>query len=182
MPICKGDNGEIAINYYSLKGVIDINSIEWETLKIKEMPKMTPKEYNSDILREKEADTSRKVFVDLSRMCELEDSENWRDAKAEKIIVKIPHIDTIQKYFKILDIEYSNLDIQAYKITLLAIKSGILPYDTFGIGFQILQKNEECSNEIKRYGLIIERHADLQIKIGETFIFYYSKSGSDTYL
>lgn len=44
------------------------------------------------------------------------------------------------------------------------------------MGVRVVGKDEECTNEVKRLGLAIERHADVELRIGDLLIFYYSKS------
>ena len=109
-------------------------------------------------------------------MCELEDSEKWRDSIAERKRLTIPRFGTMKKYFTVKSVEYSNVDISALKITLVAARKGIVPYGAFGITVKIKGANEECTNEVKRDGLIIERHSDIELRIGDYFVFYHSRS------
>jgi len=132
--------------------------------------------YRIEALRLAEDDTSKKIFADVARICELEDSEKWRNFLAEKKSDKIPHIDNMKKHFIIKDIEYSNVDIMAFKITLVAARKGLIPYRTFGIDVRIKGTNEELVNEIKRDGFIIERHSEIQLRVGDCFVFYYSRN------
>ena len=176
VPICVGDNGEISINLYNLKGLLDLSSIKWLPLKLIATPKYTIDNYNIDPLRLEEVDTSKKVFADLSRICELEDSEIWRNLIAEGKPKTIPYIKTIEKFFYIQDIEYSDVDILAYKLKLTAAKEGIIPYQVFGIDARIVNTRKETANEVKRDGFIIERHSEIQLRIGDCFVFYYSRN------
>ncbi len=45
-----------------------------------------------------------------------------------------------------------------------------------GIGVKVVREEEECTREVKKVGLMIERHTDLELRVGDTLIFYLSKS------
>eukprot|EP01022_Parablepharisma_sp_SALTPOND_P015578 TRINITY_DN2214_c1_g2_i1.p1 TRINITY_DN2214_c1_g2~~TRINITY_DN2214_c1_g2_i1.p1 ORF type:complete len:541 (-),score=50.54 TRINITY_DN2214_c1_g2_i1:2226-3848(-) len=179
MPICLGDNAEIAVNYYSLRGVVDVESIEWLPIKLSKTPGTGIWNYNLDKYRLNEKDTTKKVFVDMTRVCELEDSEMWRSLILEKKELAVSHLEDMRKHFMVKNIEYSNVDILAFKLTLIANKRCTVPYDVFGINVRVKDEKEEITNEVKRDGLIFERHAELQFRIGDCFVFYHSKNGPE---
>lgn len=80
--ICEGDTIEIAINLYSMQGLVDINSIEWFPPHFTRPPKENVLSYNLDGKQAKVEERVLKIFCDLSRICELEDSVvEWYDSQ-----------------------------------------------------------------------------------------------------
>lgn len=47
-------------------------------------------------------------------------------------------------------------------------------YDYIGVNIEVLSENEECINEVKRYGLVFDLDEVLQVKVGDLIIFYLS--------
>jgi len=174
-PICVGDNIEFAVNYFNIRGLVDINSIKWLPPVLENTPMENILNYKGTEKREKEKRTEIKVFADLSRICELEDSEmEWRDFKCDKQPKSIFPFGKLTKCFKFEDIEYSNIDNYVLKIKLRAQTIGYNTADLFGIGVRVV--DTECTNEVKKLGLSIERYADIELRIGDLFVFYYAKS------
>jgi len=177
VPIAINDNLEITLNFFSLKGQVNLDTIEWEKPILEDLPSENLMKYNAREKREIEKDKARKVFADLSRICELEDSEmEWRDFRCEYQDEKMFPFELLNKCFKIEQLEFSNVDNYVIKMTLRAACKGYNDLNVFGIGVKIVGDKEECTNEVKKSGLIIERYADIELRIGELLIFYYSKS------
>lgn len=125
MPICVGDNIEFAINYFSMRGLIDTGSLNW----LPPVLSQTPLENNLTYSREKqlqsENDKAKKVMADLGRICELEDSEvEWRDLRYEPKIKSQINLSTMEPYFVIKEAETSSIDIFVLKVRLIALKPG----------------------------------------------------------
>ncbi len=189
MPICVGDNLELAVNYYSLRGLVNVESIQWLPLTGCD----TPVEENVlTYQREKKMltieDKSTKLIADLSRICELEDSQpEWRSLKYEPLPEgHTQFLKLLEPFFIVKDMEYSNVDILVLKVHLLAAQKGnfapnqrgigVVPYKAMGIGVKIVDYDDECTNEVKRTGLLIERHCDLELRVGDLLILYVSKA------
>eukprot|EP01022_Parablepharisma_sp_SALTPOND_P000968 TRINITY_DN105358_c0_g1_i1.p1 TRINITY_DN105358_c0_g1~~TRINITY_DN105358_c0_g1_i1.p1 ORF type:complete len:572 (-),score=29.68 TRINITY_DN105358_c0_g1_i1:2048-3706(-) len=177
VPIAVGDNLEFAINYYSLRGLIDISTIEWLPPKLEKTPPENILTYKPKVKREMEKDRTRKVFADLSRICELEDSEmEWRDFRCERQPESVFPFEELRRCFKIEHIEYSNVDNYVIKMYLRACRKGYTEFGIFGIGVRVVDTEEECTNEVKKIGLWIERHADIELRIEDLLVFYYARS------
>ncbi len=39
----------------------------------------------------------------------------------------------------------------------------------------------ECTNEVKKVGFVIERHADLELRLGDLLVFYWATDFNDEY-
>jgi hypothetical protein len=125
LPICCGDNIEIALNYYSLRGLVDISSVQWLPILVSATPESNMQTYRAEEARNSETDTANKLVADLGRICELEDSERWRDFEAELQSASVFNFHWLETNFIISDVEYSHVDIYALKVTLIADKPGI---------------------------------------------------------
>ncbi len=156
---------------------MDIESVHWLPPSSEPTPTETLISYRGKAKREAETDRSTKVFADLSRICELEDSEqDWRDFCCEYQPSNVFPFAEVQKCFDIRQLDYSNVDIYALKMQLVAQRRGYTGAQIFGVGVRVVGEGEECSNEVRRFGLVIERHADVELRVGDLLIFYYSKS------
>lgn len=71
---CPDDTLEFAINISSLRGLVDINSIQWFPPEILNIPETNTLTYNKDMLQILKADRAVKIYADINRVCELEDS------------------------------------------------------------------------------------------------------------
>eukprot|EP00826_Nyctotherus_ovalis_P029919 TRINITY_DN2373_c0_g1_i3.p1 TRINITY_DN2373_c0_g1~~TRINITY_DN2373_c0_g1_i3.p1 ORF type:complete len:457 (-),score=101.79 TRINITY_DN2373_c0_g1_i3:189-1559(-) len=99
IPISSGDIFEIAINYYTLRGLIDVGTVTWTT----------------PLLREEEVG---------EKECELEQLNGgvWYDSKYyDKMTVRLA---ALEKLFNVVSVEYSPIDVKTKRITLSACKTG----------------------------------------------------------
>ncbi len=88
---CPEDTIEFAINVSSLRGLIDVSSVEWLEPGILKTPTGTTLTYNKDMLKISKEDRAVKIYADINRVCELEDTVvEWYDEryydKASEII------------------------------------------------------------------------------------------------
>jgi len=173
IPICINDNLEIAINLYSLRGLIDVNSIHWQKPIFSSIPLENTLTYQREKkMIEEQKELSEKIVCDLNRICELEDSQQeWRYPMYESIPENaLNFLKVIEKQFLIKEILFANVDILVVKAQLIASKPGYIQYSkALGIGIKIVDWDEECTNEVKKAGLMIERHCDLEVRIGDVF-------------
>ncbi len=109
-----------------MRGLVDIDSITWEPIRLDPLPRHGMLNYSAEEARGRESDTSRKILVDQERVCELEDSERWRDLRSERKSLRIANLTQMQKNFEVRDLEYSDLDIAALKLTLVAAREGTI--------------------------------------------------------
>ena len=79
--VCEQDTVEISVNFSSMQGMVDLDTIEWFDPYLTVPSKDTVLNYDKDKdLAEKGGDKMRKIHCDLSRICEVEDSVcEWYD-------------------------------------------------------------------------------------------------------
>lgn len=178
MPIYVGDNIEISVNYYSPRGLIDASSVIWLKPRLKMVPSVNTLNY----CRKEEVHYGQRRFseikADLSRICELEDTQlEWRSSDYYSYSVdSINFVKKLKLLFDIEKIDIAKIDILALRIQLVAKRPGYLPYDeTLGIKIRVAGNNEDCTNELKRAGLFIDRHSDLVLRLNDHLVYYFSK-------
>ncbi len=67
MTVCAHDNIKLALNFYNLSGLVNINTIEWKSPIIEPIP-IIPKELQSNFLD----------GIDRNRICEVEEiNDEW---------------------------------------------------------------------------------------------------------
>ena len=80
--ICAKDSIEIAINLYSMQGLINIDSVNWLETDILPTPKYNILSYDKDIGQRAAKHKAQKIYCDLSRICEIEDAVvEWYDSR-----------------------------------------------------------------------------------------------------
>ncbi len=182
MPVCTGDIAELAINYYTPRGLIDSASIEWEQIEVESTPQEQP------IVRTSTVGTGRGETgrdprfretmprQDLNRVCELEfTASDWYDTKYYEMTEALCDLREVGQHFAIEGIEFAALDIKACKLRLTAARPGHIAREAFGIGISISSAGTECVTEAKRLGLMIDRNGELQLRVGDTLVIYLSK-------
>lgn len=123
VPVCTSDIFEIAINYYTQRGLIDLSSIEWLEPTIENSVDLDLLE--GFIIRHSKE--SKENFEDLNRICELEQMvSEWYDSKFYKITTSFVDLNMIDQYFIIERIEYGPIGVKACKIHLTAYHTGNL--------------------------------------------------------
>lgn len=176
--ICINDHFEFALNLYSMSGLVDINSIIWQDIIIEDQPKENLYNYKIEKKIENELDTSRKLFADFGRICEVEDSEvEWFNSSYEQLSkTLINYLDLFLPYFEVTKIETSQVDKTVYKIYLFANQMGIIEANYIGLDIKILNFNDICTNEVKKKGFIVDRNCPLELRINDSLILYISTS------
>jgi len=109
--ICTGDDFEIAINYYTLRGLIDVSTIVWIPPVVEAISESNVKDLG-------------KIKLMQGRVCELEQLSNgeWYDSKYyDKITINLTELETL---FHIISMEYSLIDPRVKKVTLSAFRAG----------------------------------------------------------
>ena len=71
--ICAKDTIEIAINFFSLEGLLNLDSVEWFPPFVQPTPVENALTYDKD-RNGLSIDKIMKIHCDLSRICEVEDS------------------------------------------------------------------------------------------------------------
>ncbi len=93
---------EIAVNFFSMQGLLDINSVEWFVPQLTEPTKETVLNYDKD-LHHQNPDRIMKIHCDLSRICEVEDSVvEWYDSNYFQGHFNVLNLDHLKSHFKIV--------------------------------------------------------------------------------
>ena len=115
----------------------------------------------------------KKIFADLNRICEIEDEElEWYERAYFPAPHVLPSLGLFDRLFTIKDEKYAGTDRVVGKIQLQAIRPGELRSTWVGARLVVRKPRAELTNEVKRLGLMIERHAPLELRIGDIFVFY----------
>ncbi len=129
VPVRVGDHMEIAVTYYSLRGLVDVQSIQWLPPVLLDTPEETVLTYRREKKLELESDKSTKLVADLGRVNELEDSEvEWRPVEDVPYALKVFRLAGLRGCFQVQDAMYSNVDIYVLKLTLLAVNPGMIKH------------------------------------------------------
>ena len=167
IPVCPSDIFEIAINYYTQRGLIDLNSVDWLDPKIEKTVDCDVMERHSMLPEENQ--------VDLNKVCELEGMvPQWVDIKQNQVDHSLINFDTINRYFAIERIEYGPIEFKSYKIHLVAVNVGIIPKSVIGVAIVIQRQKEEYIIQANRLGLMMDRGHELHIRNGDRLILYAS--------
>jgi hypothetical protein len=54
---------------------------------------------------------------------------------------------------------------------------GYICSEEIGVNIRVVSGKKDCTNEIKKKGLLIDRHCDLELRIGDLLVVYFSKGG-----
>jgi len=174
---CPEDTLELALLFFSLRGFVDISSIEWHPPEILETPTINTLTYNKDMMNIPTDDRAIKIYADLSRVCELEDTVvEWYEQKYYEYKQDIVDFSFLELLFEIVSVEYSGVDNKVIRLTTRAKNPGYLSKDYFDLGIKIKDFKRSIRNEIKRKGLIKERNVDVELRVGDTFIIYITRS------
>lgn len=118
---------------------------------------------------------------DCTRFCELEIVKSkWLNIQGnltdyDLIMNKI--ITLFDPCFQIDNVWFDDIGYLIFKIHLTAIKKGILnSYIELGILIEVKGEKEPISNEVKKNFLIYDRKNELEVRIGDTLVFYLSKN------
>lgn len=120
----------------------------------------------------------------MDRLCELETIHSeWLDPKYidgfKSNFSKM--LSTMKKFepqlflqnVKASYLEYGSVSLKSY----FRVGNPGLVEDSeefFGLGLEVVDENEEISNEVKRYGLVFDLEENLQLKTGDELVFYIS--------
>lgn len=169
--VAEGDVIEIAINYYTPRGLINANSVKWDEIVLANTIG-TNKVSKESVLSEEAAKRS----IDLNRTCELETmGSEWYDSKYYKMSKQFFNLHPLLQLFAVASIEFTELDIKAFKVTLSACRTGNVEKWVVGVPLVVKSRGRECTVQVKRLGLMIDREGELELRIGDTLILYLSK-------
>ena len=170
-----GDYAEFTLNIFTEKGLMDIRKLVWNKITVFKTPNENFLYYSNENILKREI-----VDFDVSRYCEMELCKGkWND------IILLDDSDTyigelknkFKKNFHIMNILFDNVGYLIFKFYLEGIIPGVIgPDDEIGMKIKVLDFNEKKSNEAKKNNLVFDRKNEIQMHIGDIFIFYISKN------
>ena len=111
----------------------------------------------------------------ISRECEIETPEiEWYDSKYYNLPSKAAFFDSFQPFLRLVKFEFAGSDVVISKNTFKAETVGIVPDSRKVFGISVEIKDCDIRQEVKRMGLLYDRHRPIQLKVGDTFILYVS--------
>ena len=170
-----GDYVEFTLNIFTEKGLMDIRKLVWNKITVFKTPNEDFLYYSNENILKREI-----VDFDVSRYCEMELCKGkWNDIilldDSEIYISEL--INKFKNNFHILKILFDNVGYLIFKFYLEGIIPGVIgPDDEIGMTIKVLGLNENKSNECKKNNLVFDRKNEIQMHIGDVFIFYISKN------
>lgn len=159
-------------------------------MRVKKTPLLSFKEFEI-------AKTTREsVFLNthkyLNRYCELELLQSgWKhisklaehlktsskkyDSKITEIIVNKTK-SRFSPFFDIKRILFNDIGFLIFKIILEAEETGVMHPDIIGLKIEVKPKNHIVVNEVKKNSLLYENCDKLEMKLGDTLVYYISHS------
>ena len=170
-----GDYIEFTLNIMTQKGLMDIRKLVWNKITVFKTPKEDFMYYSNENIFKREI-----VDFDVSRYCEMELCKGkWNDIilldECDIYIGEL--IKKFKKNFNILKILFDNVGYYIFKFYLEGSIPGVIgPDDEIGMKITVLNLNENKSNETKKNNLVFDRKNEIQMHIGDVFVFYISKN------
>ena len=169
------DFAEFTLNIFTDKGLMDIRKLVWDKITVFKTPNENFLDYSNENILKREI-----VDFDMSRYCEMELCKGkWNDIiLLEKSDDYIGELKTkFSKNFNILKILFDNVGYLIFKFYLEGSKPGVINADDeIGIKITVLSPHEDKSNETKKNNLVFDRKNEIQMHLGDIFIFYISKN------
>ena len=123
------------------------------------------------------ANTNLKLQCDLGRICEIEDAVNeWYLAKYFFKKFSPVQVEFLKSCFSIIKIESAGVDGLISKIYAEANKVGTIDKENVGINIIVKAKGVSVTNEIRRVGLMQDRDADVEVRIGDQVVIYITRT------
>lgn len=179
--VCPDDKIEFALSFFSLRGLVDLESIVWNDPQIYDTPKITTLTYNKDMMNIATDDRAIKIYADINRVWELEDSVvEWYEQKYYENQSEVLDFSFLKTMFHIDTVEYSGVDNKVVRIQARAKSIGYLDPSWFKIGIRIKHEKSPIRNEVKRKGILSERDMDIELRVGDVFIIYLTRKSDTT--
>ena len=187
--ICSGDRLELALPWYNLQGLVDLHSVEWQlpliqnTLAIRALTKRLPDHpqlprhsiNNTDDVEELQ---KRLLRYDVFRRCETELAvSEWVEDRYFSTQSEVYSYDLFQPFLRLLKAEFAGVDTVISKHFYLATETGIIPDSQSKLGkeVEVLPSSSSLTNEVRRMGLLFDRHRSCELRQGDTLVLYISR-------
>jgi hypothetical protein len=157
-PVCVNDRVEIAVNLSNAKGMVDIENIRWQPVRIAAIG---------------------------HRECPLEEElMDWYDLDSfqSQSVEKLQIPDFFAPQLSHDSTEYAGIDVAVSRTQLVAKDTGVVPQaDRFlGSRLEVLPRDSPIILPLKRVGLQHDRFTKIQLRQGDTVRLYISQGGKLT--
>ena len=170
-----GDYIEFTLNIFTEKGIMDIRKLVWNKITVFKTPDEDFLYYSNENILKREI-----VDFDVSRYCEMELCKGkWNDIiLLDESDIYIGELkNKFEKNFNIMKILFDNVGYYIFKFYLEGkVPGAIGPDEEIGMKITVLDLNQDKSNETKKNNLVFDRKNEIQMHIGDIFIFYISKN------
>jgi hypothetical protein len=176
---------EVAVNWFNLSGNVNLNSIQWQSPIIKDTKEimknlqLAPK-FSRDPADDSDGINKKLYLYNVYRHCELELSQTeWYDSRYYLKQNQVYSYDFFYPFLKMVCSEFAGVDVTVSRNTYRAEKVGIVPDSLARIGVlvEVKEFESEVTQEVKKYGLVYDRHRPVELVIGDTFVLYISRGG-----
>lgn len=169
------DFAEFTVNIITDKGVMNIRKLFWHNIKLFPTPKENFFEFSKENCPKREI-----IDFNMCRYCELEVMKSeWSDIEVMEHAneVKESLNQVFKENFNIEKILYDDVGYYIFKVYLKPIKEGtVTEIEKIGINLKIVGDSDNAHNEVKKNSLIYDRKNELQIHIGDTLVYYLTRS------
>ena len=155
--VCQGDVIELAVNFFSMHGMLDLDSVEWFVPQLTEPTRQNVLNYNKDV-HHLDPDRIAKIHCDLSRICMVEDSVvEWYDSDFYGKF-KVMNLEHLSAHFQIVSYVCGGVDGLNSKIHMIAKKPG--SFDDPILGIPIVIKPSDRDFKGRRMSAISASYND----------------------
>ena len=109
-------------------------------------------------------------YENICKYWKIKGGPNEKRIEKYKLIIK----EWFDKYFLVKDIFYADIGLLVFKYNLVANNVGILENPNLNIKIVIKEKDQYIENEIKKNNLLLEKNKAIEIRKGESLIFFIS--------
>jgi hypothetical protein len=177
--VCVGDSIELALNWFSLYGLIRLDTITWQPPILHNSKNLlrslqSPETEDAEIARKKHH------LYKISRNCEPEvNSAEWYDARYYPQPDQANKEDCFLPFLRMIKFEFTGSEIIVSKSTFRAEMLGIVPdsMNLIGVWVEVIGGMVEMKQEVKRLGLLYDRHTTIRLRIGDELVIYVSRGG-----
>jgi hypothetical protein len=182
--ICQSDNIEFAINWLNLSSAVRLDSIQWQAPVIQETKVQINSlqlKYDLDRSKKCEGIEHKTYMYNIARHCEVQLSQTeWYKAEYYTKQNLVYGYDHFQPFLRCIKSKFAGVDLVNSKFEYVAEYPGIVPGSLAKIGVlvEIKARDQEITNEVKRLGLLYDRHKQIELRVGDTFILYITRGGN----
>ena len=176
-----GDYFELSVNWLNLLGLVRLESVQWQPPLIEDTKavlknlQLTPEFSHSN---DGDGIQKKLYLYNVARHCEVELSQTeWYEARYYNKPTQIYIFNHFWPFLKLIRSEFAGVDVTVSKNTFRAEQCGIVPDSLQRIGVLVEVVDRPVTHEVKRMGLLYDRHRPVELQPGDLFVVYISRGG-----